>query len=90
MLCDLEERLLLLLLRLEQLEELLLLLERRLLLERDDLREGQVWPRTQLYSVGVLQSRINAKYVFFTNIQSRFPSVVLDRLVGTQPLARNT
>ena len=49
MLWDLVERLLLLLLRLEYLEELLLLLERRVLLERDDLREGQVWPRTQLY-----------------------------------------
>lgn len=40
MLWDLEERLLLLLLRLEQLEELLLLLERSLLLERDDLERA--------------------------------------------------
>ena len=70
MLWDLEERLLLLLLQLEQLEELLLLLERRLLLERDDLREGQVWPRTQLYSVGVLQSTINAKKKCFTHTNS--------------------
>jgi len=39
---DLVERLLLLLLRLEQLEELLLPLERRLLLERDDLERALV------------------------------------------------
>ena len=51
----------------------------------------QVWSLTQFYSVDFLQSRITEeKFVFSTNTQSRFASVVLDAILEPPFIAEHT
>ena len=50
----------------------------------------QVWSLTQFYSIDFSLSRIGVKCAFSRNAQSRFPSAVVDGVLGPPRLARHT